>query len=117
MITISMADANDFVESVILDGTAYRLHFSWNGFSSQWTMDIRTANNVDIVRGIAVVPNFPLFQQYKRNGTPRGEIAAIVVKPELADNQTIGRKDFINGKFSMVYLSEREVADILGRAE
>lgn len=117
MITISMADANDFVESVILDGTAYRLHFSWNGFAGQWSMDIRTATNEDIVRGIAVVPNFPLFQQYKRNGTPRGEIAAIVVKPELAGNQTIGRKDFVNGKFSLVYIPESEVVSILGAGE
>jgi len=117
MITISMADANDFVESVILDGAAYRLHFSWNGFAKQWTMDIRTATNEDIVRGIAVVPNFPLFQQYKRNGTPRGEIAAIVVKPGLAENQTIGRKDFVNGKFSMVYVAESEVATILGTGQ
>jgi len=114
MITISMIDANDFIETVLLDGTAYRLHFSWNGYMNQWTMDILTATNGEIVRGIAVVPNFPLLQQYRRNGVPRGEIAAIVVKPELKENQTIGRKDFVNGKFSLVYIPEYEVVSILG---
>lgn len=114
MITISMLDANDFIETAILDDTAYRLHFSFNGFSSQWTVDVLTATNKEIVRGIAIVPNFPLFNQCKRNGLPRGELAAIVVKPELSDCQTIGRKDFVNGKFAMVYISESEVVSTLG---
>lgn len=117
MITLSMSDANDFVESAILDGTKYRLHFSWNGRMAQWTLDIRDGGNNDIVRGIAVVPNFPLFRQYKRHGLPRGELVANVVKPDIAGNQSIGRKDFVNGKFTLVYIPEKEVADILGTAE
>lgn len=117
MIALSMSDANDFVESAILDGVKYRLHFSWNGRMSQWTLDIRDAGNSDIVRGIAIVPNFPLLRQYKRHGIPRGEIVAVVVKPDLDGNQSIGRKDFVDGKFTLVYIPEREVLDILGTAE
>ena len=68
MIQISMIDANDFVETVTLEGEPYKLHFSWNDFAQQWTVEVRNMQNVDIVRGIAVVPNYPLFLQHHRAG-------------------------------------------------
>lgn len=110
MIEISMIDANDFVEQVTLEGDPYKLHFSWNDYSQQWTVDVRTMQNEDIVRGIAVVPNYPLFLQQKRVAPlPRGELLAIVVDASKAENQTIGRKSFVDGSFSMVYVPEVEV--------
>lgn len=109
MIQISMVDANDFVETVTLEGEPYKLHFSWNDFAQQWTVDVRNMQNVDIVRGIAVVPNYPLFLQHHRAGLPRGELMAIVVDSSKADNQTIGRKSFVNGLYSLVYVPEVEV--------
>ena len=110
MIEISMIDANDFVEQVTLEGDPYKLHFSWNDYSHQWTVDVRTMQNEDIVRGIAVVPNYPLFLQQKRAATlPRGELLAIVVDASKAENQIIGRKLFVDGSFSMVYVPEVEV--------
>ena len=113
MIQISMIDANDFVEQVTLENEPYKLHFSWNDYSQQWTVDVRTMQNEDIVRGIAVVPNYPLFLQQKRaTGLPRGELLAIVVDADKADNQTIGRKSFVNGQYSLVYVPEVEVNDI-----
>ena len=69
MVIISMMDNNDFVTSAILGTETYGLHFSWNseGF---WLMDLRTDIGQDILRGIKVVPNFPLLNQYRR-GHPR----------------------------------------------
>ena len=110
MIQISMIDANDFVEQVTLDGEAYKLHFSWNDFAQQWTVDVRNMQNEDIVRGIAVVPNYPLFLQQKRaTGLPRGELMAVVVDSSKKDNQTIGRKSFVDGLYSLVYVPEVEI--------
>ena len=110
MIQISMLDANDFVQTVSIEGEAYKLHFAWNDFAGQWTMGVRTMQGIDIARGIAVVPNFPLLMQYHRTeGLPRGEFMAVVVDSEKADSQTIGRKDFVDGKFSLVYIPEVEV--------
>ena len=43
MIQISMIDANDFVETVTLEGEPYKLHFSWNDFAQQWTVDVDTS--------------------------------------------------------------------------
>ena len=109
MISLSMYDANDFIISTMLDGEPYKLHFSWNDFAQQWTVDVRNMQNVDIVRGIAVVPNYPLFLQQHRAGLPRGELLAIVVDSSKADNQTIGRKSFVDGLYSLVYVPEVEI--------
>ncbi len=113
MIKLSMIDANDFVQTAILDGNTYKLRFSWNSYSQCWLLDVRTNTNVDIVRGISVVANFPLLKQHKRNGLPRGEIMAVVINDKEKSNQTIGRKDFINGKFSFVYVPEVELNAIM----
>jgi hypothetical protein len=108
MIQLSMLDANDFIESAMLDGILYRLHYGWNSYSQQWSVDIRTAQNKDIVRGIAIVPNMPLFNQCRRNGLPKGELMAVTVNQDDTDNQQIGRDDFIDGRFAMVYVPEAE---------
>lgn len=110
MIEISMRDANDFVESVVLEQENLKLHFAWNPESYCWYVDVRTMTNEDIVQAIAIVPNFPLFNQYRRVGNlPRGELMAVVVDADGESSQTIGRDDFLNGKFTLVYIPEAEV--------
>lgn len=114
MIQISMYDANDFVESVILDNETYKLKFGWNPYSESWSMDVRNEKGEDLVRGISVVPNFPLLNQYRREATlPTGEIMAVVVNPEDKANQRIGRLDFLNGKFSLVYIPRNELDEAI----
>ena len=112
MLKIGMYDANDFIESVNLEGERYDLHFAWNQSNKTWTMDIRTSQKEDIVRGIAMVPNFPLLNQHRRTaGLPAGEIMAVVNNPTA--RQAIGRYDFLNGKFSLVYIPGGELSAIL----
>ena len=113
MLKLSMIDANDFVETAILDGATYKLHFSWNSYSEAWTVDVRDSTGNDIVRGISIVPNFPLFNQYRRNGLPRGEMMAIVVNQSATSGQMIGRSDFVSGKASFVYIPRSELNDIM----
>ena len=113
MITLSMYDANDFITSAMLDGEPYKLHFSWNDHVPQWTVDVLMNDNTEIVRGIPVVPNLPLFSFYRRYNLPLGELMAVVVNQDEDDNQTVGREDFLNGKFTMVYIPEGEVNAIL----
>lgn len=114
MIQISMYDANDFVESVILDGETYKLKFGWNPYGESWSMDVRNEKGEDLVRGISVVPNFPLLNQYRRiSELPAGEFMAVVVNQEATGSQKIGRQDFLNGKFSLVYIPKTEFDEIL----
>ena len=46
MVSISVTDSNDFVETVTLDDKVYKLHFAYNSNSKDWTIDIRDSNNV-----------------------------------------------------------------------
>ena len=113
MISLSMYDANDFVVSAMLDGNPYKLHYSWNDHIPQWTVDVLTNDNVYIARGIPIVPNLPLFSFYRRYNLPPGELLAVVVNQNEPENQAVGRNDFLNGKFTMVYIPEGEVNEIL----
>ena len=77
-------------------------------------MDVLTNDNEEIIRGIPVVPNLPLFSFYRRRSNlPPGELLAVVVNQEETDNQSVGRDDFLNGKFTMVYVPRDEVNAIL----
>lgn len=114
MISLSMYDANDFITSTMLDGEPFKLHFSWNDKVPQWTVDVLTNDNTEIVRGIPVVPNLPLFSFYRRQkDLPPGELLAVVVNQDEEENQAVGRQDFLNGKFTMVYVSRSEVDAVL----
>lgn len=108
MIIINLVDANDFVQRVTLDGTIYYLHMSWSG--EDWTMDVRNADNVDIIRGISVRANFPLLAPYGRHlPTLRGQLLAVVND----GNDELCRDCFVNGRAKLVYVPASEVREIL----
>ena len=113
---ISMRDANDFVQTVVLEKENCKLHIAWNEEAYGWFVDVRDMSGNDLVQGIAMVPNLPLLNQYRRvSGLPPGELMAVVVDADGKYNQTIGREDFLNGKFTLVYITEDEV-DAIGDA-
>ena len=114
MIILNMADANDFVTSAKLDGETYKLHFTWND-EKHWLMDVRNSNNEDLVRGIKIVPNFPLLNQYRRisHELPQGEFIAAVVNQSQTENQSIPRDGFISDVFSLTYVPRSERDEIL----
>lgn len=104
---IILPDLNDFVVGVTLDGTAYRLHFSWNDFGQFWAVGIRTASDKTIIERIKCVPNWPLLRQYRRVDLPPGEFLCIVNDDTYSK---IGRKDYVNGKATFVYVPLAEVS-------
>ena len=113
MVAITMFDANDFITTAMLDDEPYKLHFAWNDDAAQWYADISTNDNVEIVRGISIVPNLPLFSFYRRENLPLGELMAVIVNQDDAENQSIGRQDFLNGKATLVYIPAGELQNAL----
>lgn len=114
MITISTIDANSFVESVILDSILYRIRLNWNDDGKYWTLDVCNNDNSELVRGIVVVPNFPLLHAYRRiKGLPPGELLAVVPSASISD---IGRKDFTNGKARLIYMPKEELTNVVESA-
>lgn len=113
MIAITMFNANDFITTVLLDDEPYKLHFAWNDNAAQWYADILTNDNVEIARGLSIVPNLPLFSFYRRENLPLGELMAVIVNQDESDNQSIGRNDFLNGKATLVYIPAGELQNAL----
>lgn len=108
---ISMADHNDFIFSITLEGEAYKFHFAWNPRSARWSLDIRDSLGNDIVRSIAIIPNFPLLNPYRRHtGLPPGELLAIV---NTEGKETIGRDDFASGAASLIYMPKEELKNVM----
>lgn len=114
MITISTIDANSFVESVILDSILYRLRFNWNDDGGYWTLDVCNNDNTELVRGIVIVPNFPLLNACRRiKGLPPGELMAVVPDESVTD---IWRTDFTSGKARMIYMPKEELIHVVESA-
>ena len=106
MYQIELADANDLVTKVTLDGDIYYLHFAWSG--TMWTLDVRDSNNIDIVRGIAVRANYPLLLPYSRLLPLKGQLLVIINAKDL----DITRSDFVEGRAKLVYMTAEEVEAI-----
>ena len=51
MITISMMDANSFIEGATLDKVAYKLRFNWSDVAGHWFLDVCDDKNKDIITG------------------------------------------------------------------
>ncbi|HHE9979231.1 TPA: phage baseplate plug family protein [Haemophilus influenzae] len=104
MITINLANKNDFITEVNLDDEVFFLHFSWNDTIGFWSFAIENAYNDELVSSIVILPNRPLIAPVRRDELPLGELIAV-----RDDNlQTIGRDDFINGKAVLIYIGVDE---------
>lgn len=114
MIILSMIDANDFVETAILDTATYQLHFGWNDYSKSWSLDVRNDGGIDIVRGISIAPNFPLLHQYRRHaGLPPGELVATIANSNVT---VLTRDSFMDGSCAFIYIPGDELNVIVESA-
>lgn len=103
MIVINLADHNDFITEVLLDGQVYFLHFGWNSEWRQWEMGIENTRNERIIAGVPVNPFTDILGAYRRLAIPQG--AFIVL---LENGDTLGRQSFVTGLASLIYLTVEE---------
>ena len=91
-------DYNDSFSKAVLDGTEFLFRFTWNDTALRWTFGIYDVFRNPIVRGVKIVPGFPLNLQYVDNRLPGGVIG---VYTKLT---AVGRGDFKNGKAVFAYV-------------
>lgn len=53
-----------YTYTVALQGTSYTLVFTYNERCALYFVDLLTSDNVPIVVGEALVPNYPIFKDY-----------------------------------------------------
>lgn len=92
-------------EQITLDGEIFVFYFKWNALNEFWTMDIYNRNEIPIILGIKVVPNYNLLAQYTETAQPKGDI---ICQNIVETNEEIGRFD-MSQKFELIYYSEGEL--------
>ena len=97
-IKIEVPDMNDSISSVTLSGNAYRVRFTYNDTYDYWTFGLYDGKGNPIALGMKIVPIFTLNMFFGINETP---IGAFGCRTRL---ERIGRKDFVNGNASFVYV-------------
>ena len=100
MITIQLANKNDFITEVNLDDEVFFLHVSWNDTVGFWSLAIENAYNDELVSGIVILPERPLIEPVRRDELPLGELMAV----REDDLPFIGRDDFVSGKAALIYI-------------
>lgn len=51
--------------SVSLEGTSFNIKIYWNSRAAQWIMDLYEEDQTEIVTGTAIVPQFPILQNFE----------------------------------------------------
>jgi hypothetical protein len=105
MILIPVADQNDSLTEIELDGEVYYLHLAWNSEAEFWTLGLESVDHSTVVEGIFVVPDTPLLSRYRVLGMPPGEIMAIA--PDRGN--LIARSDLPSGRVSLIYATLDDV--------
>lgn len=90
---------------ITLEGEIFILEFTWNALNEFWSMDIYTRNEVPLIYGITIVPDYPLLSTYTVEGMPKGEI----ICQNIVNGDDIIRRYDMSQKFELVYYAENEL--------
>lgn len=105
MMQLGVIDANDQMIEATLDGQVFNVGLSWNEECQLWTISLRDLNLDVLVSGIAVVPAWPLLQQFRRPEFPLGELAVYTPVGVGLDRQS-----FASGTAGLYYFFASEIA-------
>lgn len=108
MFKIPVQDLNDQTVGLSLSGANYTLRLMWNGTCSFWTADLSDSALNPIVTGLAVRPDYPLFDMCKAEGLPAGNIICIV--PDRRD--TLDYVTLVNGSAGLYYVEPDDLDDL-----
>jgi len=99
---IAVPDMHDSFSHVVLDETQYLIRFTWNEAAKRWSFGLFTLQREPLVRGVRLVPRFPLNLQIVDERFPSGVFGV------YSDFDNVGRDDFLNGKAAFAYISSAE---------
>lgn len=103
MLYIEVPDMNDSISTLSIDGTEYRLRFTYNEKYDYWNFGLYEKNDNPIVAMTRIVPNFPIFHFYEACDIPNGIFGCI------SELETVGRYAFLNKTARFVYIPNAEL--------
>ena len=103
MLYIQVPDRNDSLSDLSIDGTLYRLRFTYNEKYDYWSFGLYDADRQPISPMTRVVPNFPLLHFCTERALPDGVFGC------LSQSEVVGRQAFNDGTAEFVYLPSVEL--------
>ncbi len=88
-----------------IDGTDYKLSFSFNFRELAWYMGMALTDGTVLASGIKLVSNYFLLQKYADDRLPPGELVAVAMG---ADDSQAGIND-LGGRVQLLYLFKNEL--------
>lgn len=105
-VIIPIKDNPNHTLLIELESIIYKLGFKFNTVGLFWTLDIWTEDDVLLLVGIKMVPNYPLIFSHKKKLLPQGDFIC-----ETSDvSARIVRDSFSSGKAKFLYLTAAELA-------
>lgn len=93
-----------FTMTVELEGSLYRLTYSWMGRTASWYLDVATLAEDPILSGVRLVLNWPLWGRLRDDRLPPGHLFAL----SMADDSEPGQDD-LGSRVRLVYYTAAEV--------
>lgn len=98
MLALTLADDNDFVIEVELDGMEYALHFAWNDENGYWALGLE--NGEPQFAGLRIRPNVHILAGLRHLAVPQGVL--------FCDGEP-DRMAFVDGRSQMIYAGVDDV--------
>lgn len=106
MIQLPVIDAADSITDVVLDGTNFIVHLSWNTTGAYWSLGLYDAGDNTLVEGLAIVPDYLMLGRLRTPGFPLGDMAAVT--PD--GRNSIAYEDLVNGTVALIYYEAADLA-------
>ncbi|RKZ08924.1 hypothetical protein DRQ25_07850 [Candidatus Fermentibacteria bacterium] len=106
MVTIPMKDFSSFKQEITLDNVPYIFFFNWISRDGFYTFDMNDREGNTLIAGVKLLVDFEFISRYPDRGLPPGELYVI---DQTGNSDRIGRYDFVNGRLSLIYITEEEV--------
>lgn len=96
----------DFILSVVLSSTEYKMGFSWNNHNRYWTISLYSENDEPIFEGRKIVLDTNLFAFCSHNNLPDGQLYAI---DSTESKDDISELDLSNGRILITYIPNETI--------
>ena len=103
-VIIPIRDNPNYTLSIELEGAVYRIGVLYNARNDFWSLTLWDNNDILLVAGVKIVPNYPLLYNFKNELLPSGDLYC-----QVSDiNVNITRDSFVTRDAVLLYISNEE---------
>jgi hypothetical protein len=104
-----LLDDPAFTYAINIDGSSYRLTFTYNERTNDWHLDIAEENGTAILSGIRLVTDWRLLGRSRDQRLPPGMLLCLSLDP---NDNSAPRLEDLGRRVRLVYYDEEDLANI-----